>query len=473
MNLFRYISDKWLTTIVLTGTFLSFLILSWWLLFRDERALTAFEFFYPHLDGNFMGMRTVLLRYGLNVLPTLAFALTVLTAFGAYFLAITQNFSRRNSIILALVFQAIIFFSYPILSTDIFSYIFSDRVYTEYKQNVWQTSPDNFPSDPFEKLADWKDQSSVYGLVNHWLYLPAAILGDDDLFKTVLLYKLVPTIFSLLSLMVVLRLVGNKPEQIRARVVRTIFWNPLFVLEMIGSGHNDILMIFFLLLSLWCWQNKKWLGAGLMLALSVQVKIIPVLVFFFFCLKLLQTKNLTALTKYAGVFITINLIAFWLMVVNPLDFLDRVAHNNTVYWQSLPSLLERFVPSFNLPFSLVFLLIILALSYLQIRKKWTPIQTSAMALMAYIMFFTTAYWNWYVFWPFILVVFTQEKLLKKNLALMTMTSMLAYPLLWLSHRYGFGNPIWPIVTYLIVFAVPLGLTFLQTPKKWLKSPLLG
>ena len=141
-------------------------------------------------------------------------------------------------------FSADCLFSYPILSTDIFSYIYSDRVLVEYGQNPWLVKPGVFPDDPFGLLADWTEQTKVYGLVNQIIYLPAAVLGGGKLLPTVVTYKLVALIYLLLTLAIVIGLVRDLEEVKQANIIRALFWNPLLVLEFAGAGHNDIAMAF-------------------------------------------------------------------------------------------------------------------------------------------------------------------------------------------------------------------------------------
>lgn len=455
----------------LIGCFLAFVILSWWLLFRDERAIEGIENFYPFLDGSMFAIREFLLLFGLNVLPTIAFALVGAVAFGAYFLALKIDFSLKKSVVFALIFQAIVFLSYPVLSTDIFSYITSHRVFTEYGQNIWAVAPQNFPTDLYSEISDWIEHPSIYGAVKQIIYLPVALLSQvfgEDLIMTVVFYKSMALLFSVGTLFVLLKTLEGKSESHRARVVRMIFWNPLFVMEIIGSGHNDILMFFFMLLGILSWQKKWWLRSGVFFALAVQVKLIPILLVGFLGLKLLQDKRFVEICKFSGSFLMINILAFIYMNVSPLSFLERVTFNTTVYWQSLPSLFEKFLPELNLPFSLIFLIVLASLALLQLKKNWQPLQTTTIALLIYVSLFTSAFWNWYILWPLMLVVFTnnnKNRQLKKIILLMTMTSLMAYPILWLSHRFGFGNPAWNVLTYLMIFGLPLAIAYFLNTKK--------
>jgi len=439
---------------ILSLCFFGFVILSWWLLFRDQRALKGFESLYPFLSGSLFSIRATLLNYSLNVLPTFLFLVMAITSFIAYYLSLKQKYSVNKVIIWSVIFQVIIFFSYPVLSTDIFSYTFSSRVATQHSQNKWLVTPDNFPDDHFEQFADWKDKTNVYGYVNHIVYLPADYFGLDDVFTTVLLYKLTAAIFSLATIYLLFNLLQKESANKKEYYLKLILWNPLFLLELLGSGHNDILLIFFVLLSLILWNKKNWIMAGIVLAFSVQVKLIAVIFFGFFAVKLFQEKKFVDLFKYSFSFLIVNILSFTLMQISPLTFIQRVFLNTHSYWQSLPGLVVNFT-NISVSFTLLFAIIGLLIVSLQLKYKFSPIYSSAISILFYLLFFTAAYWNWYVLWVFVFIPFIKNSNLKNSIILFTFTSLLAYPLLWFSHRFGFGNPVWEPIQYIWIFVVPI------------------
>ena len=68
-------------------------------------------------------------------------------------------------------------------------------------------------------------------------------------------------------------------------------WNPLILLESAGNGHNDILMVFFLLLAVYfAASDRPWLVIPA-LVLSISTKFVPVLVFPFFLLYLIRREE--------------------------------------------------------------------------------------------------------------------------------------------------------------------------------------
>lgn len=434
-------------------------ILSWLLVFRDPRALIGIENFYEPLYGKLMPWYFWLAERSGNLLPTLVFAALSVIAIGLYLASLRSDLSKKISIRFAILFQLLAFLAYPVLSTDIFSYIFSDRVFTQYGENIWQVTPDTYPEDKFFIFADWKDQTKVYGALNQIVYLPAAYLGNNDLVLTVVLYKLTTLIFVIAGIWVLEKLTQDLSEKQQSLFLRSIFWNPLVILEFAGNGHNDIIMLFFVLLGILFWKRERWLWAGVALAAAVQIKLIPVVIFGFFTWYLFQKRNWRAALEFDASFVGINALAFLYMSVNPFEFLQRVLYNTSVYWQSLPTLAERFFPGQDFPFSLLFVSICLVLLGLQWKNRWHPIFTSALALLVYLFFFTAAYWNWYVLWIVFLLPFVKQVWLKNIILTFSFTSLLAYPLLWLGQRYTLGKhdleTMWMVLTYLWLVGVPI------------------
>ncbi len=456
-----------LSGILLVFLFLFYVALSWVLFFQDTRALLAISNFYPYLRTGLFATQTYLMHYKLNTVPTLLFALFAIASFFFYFNSLMQNISLRKTIIFGLLFGFIIFISYPILSTDIFSYIFSDRIATVYHQNVWQVVPLTHDNDPFAIMADWKNTTRVYGGVNQLIYTGPSLLGGNNLPLLVVLYKLVSTIFALGIFFILYLLLRNteKNKNKLARDMRMLLWNPLFLLELFGSGHNDSIMIFFTLLALYFYNKKKLLLTGVALALAVQVKLIPILLFVFVIVSLLQKKAYRDGTLFVTSFILINSISFWLMGVSPITFAQRVSYNAGVYWQSLPNLLRYIYPNINMVFTVSFILIFCLLVIYQIRSKQKSLFIYAYSLVFYLFCFITAYWNWYALWVLTLIPLLQNTRFRFFILLFSFTSLMAYPFYWLSLRYNYQNIFWPISIYLFVFILPLTVYLFSKKKR--------
>lgn len=441
--------------VLLVSCFFIYLILSWVLLLRDGRALYAFADFYPSLLPVIKAVEPYTVRYGINSIPTGVFAFVTICAFVFYLRALKTKITLKKVVLYGLLFQIIMIFSYPSLATDIFSYIMSDRVATVYHQNVWLVKPQEFATDPFSRLADWQYQPRVYGEVNQFFYNVVSLLGKNDLLLTVFLYKLLVFFFSCASMYMVYQLAKRFYPGTGSIAILTIFWNPLFVLEIIGSGHNDILMIFFTLAALYFFKAKQWIVSALLIGCAVQVKIIVILLCGFMAFDLLRQKKFSPFFYFSGVFLLFNIWMFYIMQINPLTFLQNISFNVGVYWQSLPLLIHKLYPSERIIFSGGFLLIIILVLFYQWRWKKDPVTIYVSCIFCYLLFFTTAYWNWYVLWILTLIPFIDIPALKKSIIIFSFTSLASYPLFWLALRFNHEHIFWHIFRYLFLCGIPL------------------
>lgn len=408
-------------------------------MFRDERALAVYN------NPVLWQIRDLLLSLKLNTIPTFLFAIILGLLFYFYFKLIKKSVSAKSVIICAICFQVIVFFSYPILSTDIFSYVLSDRIDVVYHQNVWKTSPDNFKNDKFYGLADWTDKTRIYGGVNQTIYSLATSVSGNDFLTNIASHKLVIFLFVVATMLVI-------PSAV-------VFWNPLFVIETVGSGHNDIIMLFFTVVSL---TVANPLLSGLFLGLATQVKTTPVLLFVFLSLKLLSDLKIKRLFMFcASYVITVGVIYFF-MGVNPIDTVTRTAGSINVYWQSLPMLIRSPI----LSYLLIIFLGIQAIRTLIFRLN--AVEIFAQTLLVYLLFFLSAFWNWYPIWLLVLVPFLPEKSkIKLYILTLTFSSMLGYVTYWISLRFNYQFFLWPVIIYLTVLSGPLTVCLLNIKKKYL------
>ena len=195
--------------------YLIFSLLSWIILLRDRFTLEIISTkFYPQLSNLFAQTENL----KLNTWPTVLFLLIVILLFFFYFRSLKLNLSPAKIIFASILFQIIVFFSYPILSTDILSYILSDRVSVVYHQNVWTTKPNQYTSDPYYYLVypiykdrDWTNQTRIYGGVNQFFYSLSTTLSGNDLLANLASHKLVVLLFNISTIFLVyFILLGHK-----------------------------------------------------------------------------------------------------------------------------------------------------------------------------------------------------------------------------------------------------------------------
>ena len=170
---------------------------------------------------------------------------------------------------------------YPITALDVALYVVRARLWAFYGESPMLAVPANFPQDPYIGLSGEYDREvSPYGPVWELIAQVPIRLGLFEIGTGILAMKVI----SLLSYIGMALLIGWHARTPRTRLLQqdgispltamTFFaLNPLVLLEAIGNGHNDILMLALMTLGLVLWQRDRWAWAMFVLTLSTLVKI--------------------------------------------------------------------------------------------------------------------------------------------------------------------------------------------------------
>lgn len=179
----------------------------------------------------------------------------------------------------SLLFGLVLLYLYPYDAADIFDYIIHGRMTGVYGGNPYRNIPNDYPDDPFLPFVAWKTDPSPYGPLWELLAGLTARLAGDDFVPVVFAYKLIPGIFLLLSILITAVLLHRwNPERALPGVL-LLAWNPVVLYETWGNGHNDIVMIFWVLAAVWAFTHERYSLAFLALTAGTLVKFIPALLF--------------------------------------------------------------------------------------------------------------------------------------------------------------------------------------------------
>lgn len=181
----------------------------------------------------------------------------------------------------ALLFQVTLFFMPGLFTTDVFSYAMYGRIGGVYGFNPYFAVPGDFEGDRLVEWIHpiWHFAPSVYGplWVNLSAWLSAATWGWTSV-DQVLAYKAVVNLAHLANVGLTWALLGQFQPKTRVAGLLLFAWNPLLLFEFAGNGHNDALMLTFLLLGLLLLARGRPEWGVLGLGLSVWVKYATALV---------------------------------------------------------------------------------------------------------------------------------------------------------------------------------------------------
>lgn len=226
------------------------------------------------------------------------------------------------------IFGLILLLSYPQTAIDMLVYAIRTRGWALYGLSPFAISPDAFPiSDPWLSLAgEWADAASPYGPIWEGLSLGAFYLSGGSYLGHLYAIKIISLLAYLGSALLIYLIL----RQIRPKwaVVGMAFfaWNPLVLFESVQNAHNDIVMVFFLLLAIWAYihlveQLDFWPALIFVVAFaaSILVKFITLLILPFFLLGLalrqtswLRRIMIVALLGFAIILLSIVVMTpFW------------------------------------------------------------------------------------------------------------------------------------------------------------------
>lgn len=205
-----------------------------------------------------------------------------------------------------------------ILSGDVYSYVSFGRTGAINGGNPFVDPPSTFPHDPYFQFVDWKNVPSVYG--PGWIY-PSMLLTLlveavwPSVLGYVLAYKLLALSLHLLNGVLINRILDRTRPKQRAWGTALYLLNPLALLEFAGNGHNDVLMISFILLGILAHLKGYPAGAVVGFGLAVLTKWIALpLLPLYALLRIWEGRSpraaAHAITQIGGIFVLMSVLLY-------------------------------------------------------------------------------------------------------------------------------------------------------------------
>lgn len=260
----------------------------------------------------------------------------------------------------------ILLFSYPaVLSYDIFNYFSTAKVTFHYFENPYIVMPIELVGDPMLLFTHAANKFALYG--PFWILITGVpyILGLNNFVLTILNIKTVIALFYFLTIFLIHKLSKN----IFSVVLFAL--NPLVIIEVLVSGHNDIVMMFFALSSFYLLQKKKMLLSILFFLLSILIKyatifLIPVFVYFLF--KKMKDKKVDMERLY--IYSTLLMFLIFLLSV----FREEVYPWYAIWFLSFSCLIKNKLLS-TITFTLSFGLLLRYLPFMILGTYFGPTPT--------------------------------------------------------------------------------------------------
>jgi hypothetical protein len=365
-----------------------------------------------------------MLAFGADRSDFHVFSLGVGVLFAGYFWVLTRRSESWPFYLgVAVLARLILLFAEPWLSDDIFRFIWDGHLW-QAGINPFTALPSAYAEQGFSvpglnaELYEQLNSAEYFTIyppipqgtfwLSVWLF-PDSIQGATLVQRLGLLAAEVATIIWLLPK--TLRLWGLSPS-------RTLLYalNPLVILEIVGNIHHEGYVVFFMVLALYGFRQKKWIGGGLALAGAVCAKLLP-LMFAPFLWRRAGFKNGMILFTAMGLAI---LLAFWPLYDpaffhgfrNSIDlYFRRFEFNASIFyiirWIGFELRGYDIIRTVGPELAKVVLIAILALAALERRPRWANLPGRMLAAITIYLALATTVHPWYLTLPIFLCCFTR------------------------------------------------------------------
>lgn len=326
---------------------------------------------------------------------------------------------------IGVLYRVLFLFSTPALSQDFYRFIWDGQAILA-GLNPYQFKPDaiidslaNFPNADFlyEKMGSLSAAHfSNYPPINQLFFVIAAFVGGKSILVSTIVLRLI-IIFADIGIYHF----GRKILTHFNKNTENIFWyflNPLVILECTGNLHFEVVMLFFLVAGLYYLIHYKWLIAAVLIALSISVKLLPLLLLPLFCQLLGLKKSLFFYSFILG----LNGLFFLPFVNSTLaeNYFETIAlwftnfeFNASIYY--LVREIGFYIKGYNIIHTVgkitPFVTVVIVLFFGLIKKNQSidVIIKNALLVITLYLFISTTVHPWYLINVLLLGIFTKYK----------------------------------------------------------------
>jgi alpha-1,6-mannosyltransferase len=398
-------------------------------------------------------------------------------AFAPYFLGLALAGRARGRLAVgvalagAAIFGATMLASFPGGALDIFHNIMDGRLTWLYHYNPLVVPPSAAYRDPLlSYLHYWADTRAAYGPLWFLVTLPAYLLGGNSLDRNIVAYKALPFAFELVSLLFIALIMRRIDPRRTAAAIVCFGWNPLVLWEIAGNGHNDIVMMCFVLAAILLLLGEHWPYAFPVLALSILVKFASLVLLPVFVLWVLIRYRARAVVPLISGLVGALLVAlavyspFWAGAKTAEQLAVQQQHG--IIFSPASALIGQWGEDLpNAPRAVavkVALTAIFAVLYgvalLRLRASpFTLLRASVEIMFLLLVLMTWWFWPWYVVWGLALACLLPGTAHMRLFVIFSATAMLLYissP--WRQQLWNFTSP-YPLAlgTALLIFLPPV------------------
>lgn len=381
-----------------------------------------------------------------------------------------------------LAISAIFVFVVPFWSSDIFYYLGIGRLESKYKQNPYyvdmKTYVDNnnvnIESDTVMQKGYnnyWSNTTVVYGAF--WTFICSVVsalsLGSVDF--GLLLFKILNLIIHILNCYLIYKIS-------RKKIFPLIYGlNPFILIEGIANVHNDLFVVFFMLLAIYEVFRKKKLTLGLLsLALATDIKyfsvlLLPFLIVYHFRDENIKTRIFKCI-KFGIIFLAFAIIPYLIYIKDLSVFLGIYTQNEklakglylfvSTYFNGSGNAVEIVKTTAYFLFTALYATTCLVTIFAKKVTFYKLNRELFYYLIAFLFLLITNFQPWYFMWLVSVMMWQKSENIKLIVQMQLMTLIANIVFLVYSEKYIYGIP------YFVIFVGGVLMCIIENKKDIIK-----
>ncbi len=180
-----------------------------------------------------------------------------------------------------MLMRLMLLFSIPALSDDIYRFIWDGRLLFNLA-DPYKQLPSEYVDQGMEGInqalylkLNSKEYFSVYPPFNQVFFFLSVLFSPNSEFWSAVILRVVILVFELGNIRLIKKLLRH--YQLPQKYGLLYALNPMVILELTGNLHFEAIMVFFLLLALWYYEQNKLHWSAVFFGLSVATKFLPLI----------------------------------------------------------------------------------------------------------------------------------------------------------------------------------------------------
>lgn len=349
-----------------------------------------------------------------------------------------EIFKNINQILKYVFLISIIFvIMLPWTSSDIFYYMGVGELDSQYNQNpyyvtmeqYYEANEENIDDEILEQGANnfWANTTVVYGPIAQLIFKICTSISFKNIDMCLLIFKLLNVVIHLANCYLIYKLSNRKFAVIYGL-------NPFVLMEFIGNVHNDIIVVFFILLTIYFLKSKKLVLSITSLAFATGIKyftilLLPIVILYHFRSEEKLGKRFLKCIKYGILFLIIFILEYALYFrdfqVLTAMLVQTERYSKSIYSviiqenQQLMYIVKNILIIVFVGFYLKFCIDLITERKIKLYKILRKYNT---ALILFLLILTN-FQQWYLIWLFATMMWQNSNMIKNIIGLTAATEI--------------------------------------------------